>query len=473
MPDANAWFEWGISGRPSVVYETQHRGIARSGNILDDFDDDIVGLAPSTQYFYRMVVENGRGKDYGQTVYLTTKNLKADVIPLAIVETNTALEVTETSMMMRGYVSPHGDNDAKAWFEWGVTSRLEGQTQPHGISENAEYVKDPLTNLSPGTTYYYRAVAQNASGITYGAVVRVRTLGTPPPSPEREVSQALPKESKNNDGIARTTTTSGLALATKQNGGGLFDMFATNKSGAGSANTNTSANASANTNPNTSTKNSDQVATVASGPVGQFFSSLLGVQTTDVIVEKVGPSTVPMHTPVEYRITYHYREQIAGKNAKLKIIVPAEVVYIGDNTNNELLLEEGDGGERTYILPIGGIVKGETRTVSVLGMTTGNANGFPDARARLEYTVGGVVHVIAAAGKVAGGTTSSANTNENTSGGILPHSLLGWLVYIALIIGLIVGSRKGMAYYEKRKAEILAQKERDSAASVSPTLEAA
>jgi hypothetical protein len=136
-------------------------------------------------------------------------------------------------------------------------------------------------------------------------------------------------------------------------------------------------------------------------------------------------------------------------------------VYIGDNTTNELLLEESVGPEHIYVLPLGRLEKGSTRTVSILGMTTGDANGFPDARARIEYTgaVGGV-HVVAAQS----GTISKSNEAKTASVsgsdiGVLPSSLLGWVLYIAFVAGVIFALRKAKSYYDKRKEEIALEEE--------------
>ena len=64
MPDTKQWFEWGVSGQYQTVYETPHNGMW-SQSSLADTSADLVGLAPNTQYFYRQIAENGRGKDVG------------------------------------------------------------------------------------------------------------------------------------------------------------------------------------------------------------------------------------------------------------------------------------------------------------------------------------------------------------------------------------------------------------------------
>ena len=389
MPDAVSWFVWGITGRASVVYETPHRALGGNATVLVNTSADIVGLAPSTQYFFRQIAESGRGKDVGQTVYFTTKELANDVPPLVIVETNNPSVIGETNATMKGYVSPHGNNQTKAWFEWGTTQRFENQTPSATVSTAAALFERPITNLAQGTTYFYRIVAENSAGRVYGATRIFNTRGTPPPKSEQPINQQVSTGTAG-DGIARNTTTSGASQAGATQGGVLGATTASRPGdflGAFLRKKNAT--------------NSDQVAGVGQAEPS-LWGKLTGKGTTgvagiEVTIEKVGPKKVVAHTPVEYRIVYAYRRDSVATNARLKIILPAEVIYIGDTTNNELLLEDNaGGGERTYVLPIGRLESGSTRTISILGMTTGEANGFPDARARLEYDDASGTHVATA-----------------------------------------------------------------------------
>ena len=221
----------------------------------------------------------------------------------------------------------------------------------------------------------------------------------------------------------------------------------------------TPATSTANTSASAQTHNSNQLAAAgAATPLGTFWNTLTGKKSVEVTIQKIGPDKVPAHTAVEYRVAYAYRLNTLATNAKLKIILPANVVYIGDNTVNELLLEEGAGPERTYVLPLGRLENGSTRTISILGMTTADANGtFPDARVHMEYTdVAGALQVVGTgAATQAVKETASAGS---TSFSILPSTFLGWLLYVLIIIGVIVGIRKATAYYHERKQEIEAEK---------------
>jgi phosphodiesterase/alkaline phosphatase D-like protein len=79
--------------------------------------------------------------------------------------------VTSSSADGPGAVNPHGQQ-TRYTFEYGPSLSF-GSISPVVALDDAdalEPVAASLTGLSPGTTYYYRLVATNASGTTFGAV---------------------------------------------------------------------------------------------------------------------------------------------------------------------------------------------------------------------------------------------------------------------------------------------------------------
>ena len=477
VPDNYIWFEWGIAGRDQV-YQTQHRNY-NGGNQPYDVSEDIHGLAPNVQYFYRLVSENGRGKDIGQTAYFTTKLIINPVDPLVIVNTNETTAIADTSAMLHAYIAPHGSQGVQYWFEWGATNKLENETPHYGWGADSGNAQIGLSGLTSGSVYFYRIVARNGLGLVYGGTRVFTTTGLPPPPPETIKSQNV-SGAQASDGVTRNVTTSGTSNGSAVAGTGAFpnyNLFAFLGGNKSTANTQPAAKPAANTSNNTTgntpskttatgntsgaAASTNAAALGASNPVGSFWNTLTGKKVVEVHIEKIGPTKVPEHTPIEYRISYSYRVNSAATNAKLKIILPASVVYIGDNTNNELLLEESaPGTERTYVLPVGRLESGSVRTISILGITTSDAGGvFPDARARLEYTDSvGSSNVIAS---VSGSTASAGSTDSSSSSGwsIIPSTFLGWLLYVLLTVGAIFAIRKGKAFYQKRKEEIALEEE--------------
>ena len=65
-----------------------------------------------------------------------------------------------------------------AWFEWGPTALLGSRTNSASVgSMNSAVYSDSVFNLVPGVRYYYRAVAHNSGGTSYGSIMSVLTGG--------------------------------------------------------------------------------------------------------------------------------------------------------------------------------------------------------------------------------------------------------------------------------------------------------
>ncbi|MBM2832963.1 MAG: hypothetical protein HW406_124 [Candidatus Brocadiaceae bacterium] len=83
--------------------------------------------------------------------------------------TGSATSVASNSAVLNGIVNPRGLSTS-AWFEYGVTSgsyvSMSAKQSASGTSDTTVSVS--IIGLSEAKTYYYRLVAQNSVGITYG-----------------------------------------------------------------------------------------------------------------------------------------------------------------------------------------------------------------------------------------------------------------------------------------------------------------
>ncbi|MBI1925526.1 PD40 domain-containing protein [Candidatus Poribacteria bacterium] len=88
-------------------------------------------------------------------------------------------DVTPNSATLNGNVNPNGLSTT-AWFEWGPTPAYGNATPSSDLGTGTSIVSynQTLSGLSPNTTYYYRAVAQNSFG-TSKEVQRTFTTATP------------------------------------------------------------------------------------------------------------------------------------------------------------------------------------------------------------------------------------------------------------------------------------------------------
>ncbi len=85
------------------------------------------------------------------------------------VTTGSAYNITDTDATLSGSVNPHAQ-ETDAWFEWGETMVYGSTTPAQAVGNGGDFVgiSDVISGLMPGTTYHYRSVAQNATGINYG-----------------------------------------------------------------------------------------------------------------------------------------------------------------------------------------------------------------------------------------------------------------------------------------------------------------
>jgi hypothetical protein len=94
------------------------------------------------------------------------------------VSTEPAINIKTTSALIQG--GAHVDSGTAAvWFEWGTRiDKLENTTRKVYVDRMSTGSSEMLTNLAPGTKYYFRIVAHNATGTCYGTIKSFVTAGT-------------------------------------------------------------------------------------------------------------------------------------------------------------------------------------------------------------------------------------------------------------------------------------------------------
>jgi hypothetical protein len=102
--------------------------------------------------------------------------------PPAVV-TGSPSQVGKSSAVLNGTVDPNGQ-PTTYYFQYGTTTGYGLQSSPAsaGRGSGTVAVHAAITGLTPGTTYHYRLVAQNAAGTSAGAD---QTVTAGPPSQVR------------------------------------------------------------------------------------------------------------------------------------------------------------------------------------------------------------------------------------------------------------------------------------------------
>jgi uncharacterized protein (TIGR03437 family) len=112
-----------------------------------------------------------------------TETIAAPAATLAAVTTAAASSITATNATLNGQVNPNGST-TNVWFEWGTSNTLASfvstATQATGTGNTSQMVSANLSNLIPGTTYYYRLASSNSAGIAKGPILSFTTAAARP-----------------------------------------------------------------------------------------------------------------------------------------------------------------------------------------------------------------------------------------------------------------------------------------------------
>ena len=174
----NAWFEWGMDNALVNPTLTTAQAIG-AGSADNSVTAPITGLTLGTTYFYRVAATNASGTQKGAVTSFTTAlpNSPPSVI------TNAATSVAISGGVLNGTVNPN-ELATTAVFEWGTDSNLTSftstTTQSLGAATTSVAITASLTNLTPGTTYYFRVAATNPAGTTKGSIASFTAVAQAP-----------------------------------------------------------------------------------------------------------------------------------------------------------------------------------------------------------------------------------------------------------------------------------------------------
>lgn len=201
------WFEWGTTQSLGNRTTSLSHGMT-AGNA----SETLSGLSQNATYYFRCVAQNSYGINYGTTLtFYTGGGQYYGGMPSAI--TNIATNVTSNSARLNGLGTNLGSQYSDGWFEWGLTQSL-GNTTSHiqlgQVQSNTFYAT--LTSLSPNTTYYFRAVAQNQNGIDQGDILNFRTDSgyVTPVTPVTPTTPTVTKDASIMKRVANLTTPNGV-----------------------------------------------------------------------------------------------------------------------------------------------------------------------------------------------------------------------------------------------------------------------
>nr|MDQ3037517.1 fibronectin type III domain-containing protein [Myxococcota bacterium] len=138
------------------------------------YSQTLAGLTPGTTYYYCALASSSAGTGVGAVLSFTTSSPPS-------VSTDAATAISSTAATLNGSASPNG-TATTGWFRYhtsdpGTCNDTFGTRAPMTVSfalgdgSGAVPYSQTLTGLSAGTTYYFCAIASNAAGTRFGAVL--------------------------------------------------------------------------------------------------------------------------------------------------------------------------------------------------------------------------------------------------------------------------------------------------------------
>ena len=213
------WFEWGTN---SSYFSNTTLKLNQTSS--GTFTQTVNGLSPNTTYYYRAVAQNSNGSVYGtvmsfvtnsNNLYNSSYNYVGGSQPTAV--TTLATAIGQTTARLNGLAFINGGVYTSGWFEWGTTSSLGNTTSTKGIGSAPTLAfSESLSGLTSGTTYYYRAVAQNQYGTHKGDIMSFVVNGSSNVSTSVIVSEPTVTTAKTTyvaTGVSGSTKTSAITLS--------------------------------------------------------------------------------------------------------------------------------------------------------------------------------------------------------------------------------------------------------------------
>jgi hypothetical protein len=132
----------------------------------------VSGLTANTTYHFRISATNLGGTSKGSDETFTTLPNPPTVV------TGTASSLTQTTGTLNATVNPNGGEISQCNLEYGSTTSY-GSSAPCSVppgASSAVAVAASVGGLSAATTYYFRIVAANPGGTSYGVDQTLTTL---------------------------------------------------------------------------------------------------------------------------------------------------------------------------------------------------------------------------------------------------------------------------------------------------------
>src|SRR5271166_5655854 len=207
---------WTGSPPPSFTYQWLREGSSISGAKSSEYK-----VMPEDQghdLLCEVTATNSRGSVAARSASVS---VPAEAAEAPTVETQAVTEVEQTSVVLNATVNPNRREVTECEFEYGTTSSYGSMvpcaTLP-GSGNGAIAVAAAVGSLGAGDTYYFRVVAENAGGTSYGAAKSFMTLLPTKLTQQTPVSQGVRPVQENKAPAVPDAKLASVALTANSSG---------------------------------------------------------------------------------------------------------------------------------------------------------------------------------------------------------------------------------------------------------------
>jgi len=258
-----------------------------SGTSSVPYSFGVSGLLPGTQYFFCAITNNSIGTSFGAVLSFTT------LAAPPTVATNGASGLTGTAATLNGSANSNGDATT-GWFRYSTVSpgtcndtfgtrapTVGGTALGSGISSVA-YSRG-ITGLSPGTTYFFCAIAQNAIGTSFGSLQQFTTPLPPSATTSAATGMTNAVAQLNGSGNPNGSSTTGWFRYSTIDPGTCNDTFGTRAPSSGGSALGSGSSAQAYSQPisGLATATTYYFCAIVSSAEGTAFGPVLSFATTN------------------------------------------------------------------------------------------------------------------------------------------------------------------------------------------------
>ena len=494
----NVWFEWGTSN--SFGNTTPQVNV---GTVNTTFYSVNNSLNQNTTYYYRAVGQNsGSSVVYGGTQSFTTNNnnynnncgynnynCNQNTGQTPFVMTYSTVQNGDTFAILQGFVDPNGNTNTTRWFEWGTNSSYFNNTTLKLNQTSSGTFTQTVNGLSPNTTYYYRAVAQNPNGSVYGTVMSFVTnsnnlynssynyVGGSQPTAVTTLATAIGQTTARLNGLAFINggvytsgwfewgTTSSLGNTTSTKGIGSAPTLAFSEDLSGLVNGATYYYRAVAQNQygthkgdimnfvvggSTNTTSSVVITspTVTTSKTTYVVSGVSGSTKTSAITLSISSDRDSVSRGDRVIFTVNYRNIKTSESlhdVAVRVVLPGELSYVDSsrgyyNTKDRTLtvdlktLEPGEAGSFTVETTVDNAIESGKVVVVSADMVYTRENNTQEEAIAYVLLNGDLSQASRALAPIFGSS-------------FLPNTLLGWLLLILIILGLGILSRYAVDTY--------------------------